>query len=145
MIRKIMRVLSYIPVLWKYDNDYDSEGLLHLMSHKLKRLATNFGKNGSEETSLEIFHLVDTIDTLLDDEYMDPFKEYERIYGVAPEIELKKVKEYDDGTESIMFVYSPTGAEEFIREQEHSRQAEEDRLNRYIFDYIRDNYRGWWV
>ena len=146
--RKLLKVFSVLPVIWK-DEDWDFEYLLDLLKWKLSNMKRGFERYGIAEDSLksaeeikEVLHLIDV--------YLDPeeaFKEKYRRLSFSPTHVSVPV---ENGCSRLMDIDSSTGKpltteqeEELLSNIRNSYEFQQETWNK-IWDLIKENGQRWW-
>ena len=130
-LRKIGKIFSYLPVLWK-DEDWDADFIFPILEFKLKRLKKCL-KNGymvpedAEKTQKEIQRAIELARLIYIDDYCE--KEYDKLGGIENYDLTAEISE--DDTKDILRIS--------LLEGERKSAAYEE-----FFGLLRDKSRRWW-
>lgn len=164
--RKVMRVLDFIPILWKgYDFDY--RYAVELFGHQLKRTADYMESDramtlDADKRAKRIRTAIELLDKVYDEEYgceyQDKLRELygENVFDCRWEpVSPKEAEEFPDDwkeTESEFvehhWEYEYWDNADEIKETSdklfrESREKQE-RAHKLVWEFIEHNIRGWW-
>lgn len=150
--RKIVKIIQWIPVLWR-DYDFDHSYIFELLRYKLVRMEKLFrsdrawGKKAFEQAD-KIRVAICLLDRICDNKYTsNAIMFHERKWGES-EMITEKV---DGGYRLVNFVYPKAKNEEeqkqadkeISRLYKHSNYMEKQDIE-YLFKYLNKHIRGFW-
>lgn len=158
VVRKIVKIIRWIPVLWD-DEDYEYTYILKMLKYKLTRVKNNINKGyGDEEEwkiprTKEIDEAIKSIDIILKDEFIKEERiQHEIKYGKIDWIskpaetvngnQLHEMIIYYDKVkeDAILLAEAKDKFGEIYKLEDERRQQEYNKL----FEGLAKNIQGWW-
>lgn len=132
IIEKIIKIIQYIPILWR-DEDWDYEYLLDLISFKLNKMKKCLIKNNIVEHN-QLRAMIISINQCLDhiENYQDPtVSKFTKLYGECP-VKITFGQELTEEENELCHEY-------FLKHH----NFEQDEWNK-IWDTIKEHGQSWW-
>jgi len=150
-LRKLLRLVEYIPVIWN-SGDYDYGYSIDLFRYQLERTGKFIKKSGHLENSDLVALQIKTACELIDNGYQGGYveqaeAEFERQYGKC-DIQFH---DYDDDNFEVVMYWENAEDEDHnkeINEYYHAHMtaayAKADRAKELAWKYIHKNIETWW-
>ena len=140
LIRRLKRILSWLPVLW-HDEDWDHAHLWHILRHKLSSMRDYHKEYGISadrlQIALEINSCVEALDRLIDDDYLSG--DWDAFHKKYPmQFESVRGENY-----SRVIPLPEEGREQFSRlvaDEDAARQLD----SAFVTNTLHKHWFGWW-